>query len=271
MRRRPYVRTDPTVGSSWLRTWNDHFRTFGRRHARNPVLWSGAAATAFALVVTFSLVGLDKLPGGGNSPSENDRVHGPLRASGGKLVDARGREVVLTGVNWFGLETESFAPHGLWTRNWAQMLDQMAAAGFNTLRLPYSNELFAPASKPTGIDFGRNPDLVGLTGPQIMDKVVDGATSRGMMVILDRHRPDSSAQSNLWYTDHVSEETWINNWVMLAKHYRDNPLVIGADLHNEPHGQATWGDGNPATDWRAAAERAGNKVLATNPDWLIFV
>jgi len=259
------------VGSSWLRTWNDHFRTFGRRHARNPVLWSGAAATAFALVVTFSLVGLDKLPGGGNSPSENDRVHGPLRASGGKLVDARGREVVLTGVNWFGLETESFAPHGLWTRNWAQMLDQMAGAGFNTLRLPFSNELFDPASKPTGIDFGRNPDLVGLTGPQIMDKVVNGATGRGMMVILDRHRPDSHAQSNLWYTDHVSEDTWINDWVMLAKRYRDNPLVIGADLHNEPHGQATWGDGNQATDWRAAAERAGNKVLATNPDWLIFV
>src|SRR5205814_7887032 len=139
------------------------FVTFGRRHARDPVLWVGAVATAFALVVTLTLAGMGKLPGSGDSP-RGDGVRGPLRASGGKIVDARGREAVLTGVNWFGLETESFAPHGLWARNWAQMLDQMAGAGFNTLRLPYSNELFAPASKPTGVGSGRNPDPAGLTG-----------------------------------------------------------------------------------------------------------
>ena len=67
------------------------------------------------------------------------------------------------------------------------------------------------------------------------------------------------------------ESRWINDWVMLAQHYRGNPTVIGADLHNEPHDPATWGDGNPATDWRLAAERAGNAILAVNPDWLIIV
>ncbi|WP_426636244.1 glycoside hydrolase family 5 protein [Planosporangium sp. 12N6] len=117
----------------------------------------------------------------------------------------------------------------------------------------------------------KNPDLAGLTGPQIMDKVVAGATDRGMMVILDRHRPTSAGQSNLWYTDHVSEAAWIKDWTDLAQRYRDNPLVIGADLHNEPHGEATWGDGNQATDWRLAAERAGNAILAVNPGWLIVV
>jgi endoglucanase len=151
------------------------------------------------------------------------------------------------------------------------MLDQMAGAGFNTMRLPFSNELFDAASKPNGIDFAKNPDLVGLTGPQIMDKIVAGATKRGIMVILDRHRPTSQAQSELWYTDKVDEQRWISDWVKLANRYKDNPLVIGADLHNEPHANATWGDGNPKTDWRAAAERAGNAVLAANPQWLIFV
>jgi endoglucanase len=57
----------------------------------------------------------------------------------------------------------------------------------------------------------------------------------------------------------------------LANRYRGDPTVIGADLHNEPHGPATWGDGNPLTDWHAAAERAGDAVLQANPDWLIFV
>src|SRR5262249_7780327 len=36
-------------------------------------------------------------------------------------------------------------------------------------------------------------------------------------------------------------------------------------------GPATWGDGNPRTDWRLAAERAGNAILSVNPEWLIFV
>jgi len=58
---------------------------------------------------------------------------------------------------------------------------------------------------------------------------------------------------------------------MLAQRYRGNPTIIGADLHNEPHSRATWGDGNPQTDWRLAAERAGNAILAVNPDWLMFV
>ena len=235
------------------------------------MLWASLLAGALAVGVAFSSFGLGNTLGIGDSPQDSDRARPPLHTSGGKIVDAHGREVVLTGVNWFGLETGTFAPHGLWTRNWSEMLDQMAGAGFNTLRLPYSNELFSPASKPTGIDPGKNPDLVGLTGPQIMDKIVDGATGRGMMVLLDRHRPDAQGQSNLWYTDHVTEQTWITDWVALARHYRDNPLVIGADLHNEPHGEATWGDGNKATDWRAAAERAGNAVLAANPNWLIVV
>lgn len=47
--------------------------------------------------------------------------------------------------------------------------------------------------------------------------------------------------------------------------------MFAADLNNEPHGVASWGDGNIATDWRLAAERIGAMVLAANPKLLIFV
>jgi endoglucanase len=200
-------------------------------------------------------------------------LSGPLHADGEKLVDANGKEVTLTGVNWFGFETGTFAPHGLWKRSWQSMLDQIVSSGFNTIRLPYSNELFDPASAPSeeSIDYGLNPDLEGLKGLDLMDRIVQGATDRGLMVLLDRHRPDSQGQSELWYTSKLSEQKWIDDWTMLASHFRGNPLVIGADLHNEPRGQATWGDGNQSTDWRLAAERAGNAVLKANPDWLIVV
>jgi endoglucanase len=194
-----------------------------------------------------------------------------LHTNGGNIVDAAGNTVTLTGVNWFGFETSTFAPEGLSVRNYKSMLDQMVASGFNTIRLPYSNALFQPGNTPNGINYQLNPDLKGLSGLALMDKIVDAATSRGLMVILDQHRPGPNGQSALPASGPLSEQQWIKDWVMLARHYRNNSLVIGADLHNEPHAPATWGTGNPQTDWRLMAEKAGDAVLKLNPHWLIFV
>lgn len=194
-----------------------------------------------------------------------------LHTSGSQILNASNQPVRLTGVNWFGLETSNFAPHGLWTRNMGSMLDQISSLGYNTIRVPFSNQLFDPGSNPNGIDYSQNQDLVGLTGPQILDKLVAGARARGLKIILDRHRPDANAQSELWYTSAYSEARWISDWKMLATRYLNNDTVIGFDLHNEPHGSATWGDNNTATDWRLAAERAGNAILAINPKLLIIV
>src|SRR5215467_9475459 len=204
--------------------------------------------------------------------SANTAVKVPLHTVGGKVVDANGREVRFTGVAWFGFETKAFAPHGLWARNWQDMLDQMKAAGFNTIRLPFSNQLLDDSSAaPDSIDYTKNPDLRGLKGLALMDRIIAGAGQRGLGVILDQHRPNADGQSDLWYTDQVPESRWMGDWTMLARHYRGNSAVIGADLHNEPHGRATWGDNNPQTDWRLASERAGNAILSVNPAWLIFV
>jgi endoglucanase len=194
-----------------------------------------------------------------------------LHTDGGLILDSQGRPVLVTGLSWFGLETDNYAPHGLWARSLDSLLDQIVAMGFNTIRIPYSNQLFDPGSVPNGINYDLNPDLKGLNGLEILDKVIAGAGKRGLKVILDRHRPDSHAQSELWYTAQYSEERWIQDWVMLAKRYAGNDTVIGADLHNEPHGSATWGSDDPATDWCLAAERAGNAILEVNPNLLILV
>jgi len=200
-------------------------------------------------------------------------VAGYFHTSGNQILDENNRVVKIAGVNWFGFETTNFAPHGLWTRGYKSMMDQMKQLGFNTIRLPYSNQLFDSGSVPNGIDFSKNLDLQGLNGLQIMDRIVDYAGQIGLRIMLDHHRSNagnSANESGLWYTSAYSESRWINDWVMLATRYANNPTVVGADLHNEPHGPATWGDGN-ANDWRLAAERAGNAVLAANPNWLIVV
>ncbi len=204
-------------------------------------------------------------PGTGVAP-------GWFTTSGNQIVDSAGNPVQIAGVNWFGMESDIFTPHGLWTRNYKEMMNQMAALDFNTIRLAYSSESLHTTKAPSGIDFSKNPDLAGLTSLQIMDKIVAYAGEIGMRVILDHHRSSAGAGPNgngLWYEGSYTEAAWIDDWKMLAQRYGTNPTVIGADLHNEPH-NGTWGGGG-ATDWAAAAERAGNAVLSVNPNWLIFV
>jgi endoglucanase len=209
-------------------------------------------------------------PGAGRAAAAGT---GYWHTSGTTVVDSANQPLRIAGVNWFGFETANYVPHGLWTRDYRSMLDQIKATGYNTIRLPYSSQMFDPGSTPNGIalDGGKNSDLVGLTPLQVMDKIVAYAGTVGLRIILDRHRPDSGAQSELWYTAQYPESRWISDWVMLARHYANNPIVVGGDLHNEPHGAACWGCGDTAVDWRLAAERAGNAVLAANPNWLIFV
>jgi endoglucanase len=142
--------------------------------------------------------------------------------------------------------------------------------------VPYSNDVLRAGVTANSIDYSKNPDLQGRTPLQILDTVIDYAGGKGMRVILDRHRPDAGGQSALWYTAAVPESTWIADWKTLAARYRGNPTVIGADLHNEPHNDggstgSCWGCNDSTRDWRLAAERAGNAVLAVNPDWLILV
>jgi aryl-phospho-beta-D-glucosidase BglC (GH1 family) len=199
-----------------------------------------------------------------------------FHTSGNQIVDASGKQVRIAGVNWFGFETSNFVVHGLWARNYKDMMNQMVQLGFNTIRLPFSEDIFNPANVPNGINYSLNPDLQGLSSLQIMDKIVAYAGQTGFRIILDEHSAmhDNHGNEQLWYipgSSTYTEAAWINDWVALAHRYAGNATVIGADLHNEPHGAATWGDGNPATDWRLAAERAGNAILAVNPNWLIFV
>ncbi|MFC9927225.1 cellulase family glycosylhydrolase [Streptomyces sp. NPDC127190] len=198
---------------------------------------------------------------------------GYWHTSGRQILDAAGHPVRIAGVNWFGFETTNKVVHGLWSRDYKSMIDQMRSLGYNTIRLPYSDDIFKPGAMPDSIDFsgGKNADLQGLTSLQVMDKVVAYAGQDGLKVILDRHRPDSAGQSALWYTSSVPESTWIADLKALATRYLNQDTVIGIDLHNEPHDPACWGCGDQATDWRLAAERAGNAVLSVNPNLLVFV
>ncbi|ADB48595.1 glycoside hydrolase family 5 protein [Conexibacter woesei] len=197
----------------------------------------------------------------------------PLSTKGARIVDAGGRTVVLQGVNWFGFETANHLVHGLWARDYRDVLAQVRRLGFNTIRLPFSLEAIRSTAPVSGADFsgGRNAALKGATPLEAMDAVVEEAGRQGLLILLDNHsHADDAYQQGLWYGQGFSEDDWVATWKRLAARYRDQRNVIGADLKNEPHAEATWGTGGP-TDWRRAAERAGNAVLSVAPQWLVVV
>lgn len=219
----------------------------------------------------FLLLGLLAMAGSTTFAAEKPPVT-PLSTSRAKIIDATGKTVVLRGISWFGMETETHLPHGLWTRGYKETLRHIREWGFNLIRLPFSLQALR-SNKISGIDYnkGSNRDFMGKTPLEAMDLVIAEAQRNQLMILLDFHRLNDREIPELWYDKHYSEKDWIDTWRMLALRYRKQGNVIGADLKNEPHGRASWGTGNLKTDWRLAAERAGNAIHKVNPNWLIVV
>jgi hypothetical protein len=183
--------------------------------------------------------------GGGGGTSS-----GFLHVEGNKLLDSHGKSVRLTGVNWFGLETNNQEPHGVWTRDYRSMVKQIADLGFNTIRLPWANQILRSGAKasdsgsfgssgPDAYD-GTNPinkALAGKSPLEIMDKVIEAAGEFGVKIVLDNHsrEPDGYMNEQVWYTDKTPEKQWIDDWVSLAKRYAGNTTVVAADRSLMPN------------------------------------
>ena len=199
--------------------------------------------------------------------------------SGNQILDANNQPVRIAGINWYGFETTRAVAGGLTSQDYKSILQAIHAQGYNTIRIPLSNQVVESPAVPSAISYanGINSDLQGLNSLGILDKIVAYAATQNLRVILDNHRSEAgdSAESNgLWFTGAYPESAWINDWTSLARRYAGNTTVIGFDLRNEPHnansGGACWDCGS-ANDWHLAAQRAGNAVLAVNPNLLIFV
>lgn len=207
---------------------------------------------------------------------------GYWHTSRSQILDANNQPMRIAGVNWYGFETSRAVAGGLYAQDYRAILQTIRSNGYNTVRIPFSNQMVETPSTNLNISYSNssgpiNTDLQGLNSLQVLDKIIAQAGSLGLRVILDNHRSeagDSAEASGLWYTSSYPESSWINDWKSLAQRYNNNPTVIGFDLRNEPHnaysGGACWDCGG-TNDWHLAAARAGNAVLSVNPHLLIFV
>jgi endoglucanase len=211
---------------------------------------------------------------------------GYWHTSGNQVLDSNNQPVRIAGVNWYGFETSDAVAHGLWAQDYHTIINDIRSLGYNTIRMPFSNQVVESNPVPSNLSFNNgspiNTDLKGLTSLQIMDRIIAAAGAAGLRVILDDHRSEagnSAEQNGLWYTSQFPQSAWVNDWVAMARRYAGNTTVVGMDLRNEPHTPAgltyaqgaTWGTGDPNTDWQLAAQTAGNAILTVNPQLLIAV
>lgn len=209
----------------------------------------------------------------------------PLHASGRWIENTSGQRVKLASVNWDGFESKEYVAGGLEHQSINSIASWIASNGFNSVRIPWSNEMYEKNPVVDSKYLTANPILDGEHALQILDTVINTLGEHGLMVILDNHTTDagwccSTTDGNgLWYQPTAdlpgfSESQWLADWRGMAARYQNNTFVVGAELRNEIREsdgvKPAWGGGQPS-DWLAGAERGGNAVLGANPNLLIFV
>ena len=207
-----------------------------------------------------------------------------LSVKGNKIVDKNGKEVWLTGVNWFGYNTGTNTFDGLWAADLNTAINSIADRGFNLLRIPISSELILKWSNGeypnANFNQATNSYLVGMNSLQIFDYVIGQCRANGIKVMIDIHSAKTDAMGHMkpvWYDSNITEADYMNSLSWISKRYQNDDTIIAYDLKNEPHGKPTespraiWNNSTDPNNWKYIAEKAANKVLSNNPNVLIMV
>jgi len=202
-----------------------------------------------------------------------EALSGGWSTSGTQILNPSGGSFTISGINWYGFETRGFVAHGLYAQNYTTIVNSIKQYGFNTIRIPFSNEMWEKDPVPAANTISACQSCQGKRARDIMALIVNYAGSIGLHVILDNHRSEAgnSAEANgLWYvvakSNNFPESSWINDWLSaqswihgipqgpdtIPVNYLASdgfPTVLGFDLRNEPHTPsrtaylqgATWG------------------------------
>jgi len=194
---------------------------------------------------------------------------GPWSVSEGRILTPAGEPLRCRGLNWYGFETETHAAHGPWTgRSYEALMDDVAAQGFDCLRVPVSPESIqgdAPAAEWAW--------TWGMTGPEVLRTFLELAEERDLTVFLSFHTYDDALQGGAlpgrpWgptpdgraYTP----DDWTADLTALAELTEGLSNVAMIGLANEPYAMS-W------AEWEAASLQGARAVARGNPDLLVGV
>ncbi|MDR0920595.1 MAG: cellulase family glycosylhydrolase [Oscillospiraceae bacterium] len=196
-----------------------------------------------------------------------------LTTKGNKIVDMDGNEVWLTGVNWFGLNTQTHTFDGLWASNLYVNLELIADHGLNLLRIPVATELLLnwkngdyyslewefnrgknyyideenrvydekyDVLKDLGKTLAFDSTYVNPTDYEVFNVALKKCKELGIKVMIDVHSSEIDNMGHqwpLWYKGAITTNDYYAGLEWLADTYKDDDTIIAIDLKNEPHGK----------------------------------
>lgn len=220
-----------------------------------------------------------------------------LHADGKAIVDATGKPVLLRGLGLGGwlvpegymlhvpgrgspssirslildllgaADTERF--YQLYRANYVNAKDvqQIAAWGFNSIRLPFHYEMLSPPDQP-GVFLE--------SGWQVLDSLIAWSKRNKLHVILDMHCApggqnadnisDSDGEAKLW-TVPANQDRTVEIWKKIAARYANEPWVAGYDLLNEP----VMPSGFTNVDLRNLYRRIALAIREVDANHIIFI
>lgn len=111
----------------------------------------------------------------------------------------------------------------------------LKSIGVNSIRIPFNYRLFT------------NEDYLGANDPnrgfELIDPVISWCKKEGIYVILDMHAaPGGQTGDNIddgygypfLFKSEASQKQCAEIWARIADHYKNEPIIIGYDLLNEP-------------------------------------
>ncbi|MFA7227945.1 MAG: glycoside hydrolase family 5 protein [Melioribacteraceae bacterium] len=189
---------------------------------------------------------------------------GFARCDGKYIIDGNGKVLILRGTNlgnWLNPEGYMFKFQNVNSfrlidnslkellgadeirRFWSEFRDNyitkedisfLKSAGFNHVRVPFNFKFFLVED---------HPEIFLEEGFQRLDDVIKWCAEEGLYVILDLHAaPGGQSGDNIddsWsypflYEEEDAQRTTIALWEKLAERYKDEKIVLGYDLLNEP-------------------------------------
>ncbi|RYZ48539.1 MAG: hypothetical protein EOP07_25650, partial [Proteobacteria bacterium] len=193
-----------------------------------------------------------------------------VKASGNKLLDGNGKELFLKGINlgnwlvwegylmmgdWkfrthsqffaslasaFGSQDKAIEFEKQWRLNYVddKVIGELSGLGYNSVRVPFNYILFWSNGK------------VSDQGFEYIDNLISYCKRRGMYVILDMHGApgyqnpgdhsdngnsnDKQPRDSVKFWDGENVATAAKVWRHIANRYKEEPIVLGYDLLNEP-------------------------------------
>jgi endoglucanase len=151
------------------------------------------------------------------------------RTNSGRLIDEAFRELV--GPDFTNAFWKKFKDNYI-TR---EDIRYIKSTGMNSIRLPFHYKLFT------------DEDFMGLSSAQDgfarMDSLVSWCRESGLYVILDMHdAPGGQTGDNIddsygypWlFVSGESQALFVDIWKRIATHFKEEPVILGYDLLNEP-------------------------------------